>query len=1460
MNRIYRLVFSKTLNAWVAVSEISRGNGKKATRAKAASALLLAPLCLSAHAAPTGGIVTSGVGRVIQTQAAGGAVDTTITQSSQNLNLNWTGFNVGSNETVTFNQPNSSAVAVNRIYDTSGAQIMGRLNANGQVYLIDPNGILFGKGAQVNVGGLVASTMNLTGSTANTQSLGGNSTASVQNFGTIKAGVGGYVSLLGHTVSNEGTVTAQLGTVSLAGGSAFTLTFSGNQLLNAVVTQSQLNDLAKNGGLISANGGQVIMTAGARDALMASMVNNDGIIEAQSVSGASGRITLLGGMKNGTVTNDGTLDASATQGSGGFIDTSAHAVQIGDKSVVTTAAQNGKSGTWLIDPVDFTIASSGGDISGSTLSGALGSGNVVIQSSQGATPGTGSINVNDNVAWSANTLTLTAADNINVNATMSATGTAGLNLNPATANGSEAAVSGGQVLVGMNSTGFIGQVNLASTANISINGTPYTIINTLGAPGSMTGTDLQGIAGNLAGHYVLGSNIDASPTSTWNAGNGFASIGHWTTPEFTGTINGLGHTIDNMTLKLASGNVGFISDSTGGTIINTGIVGGTFVGNNQVGSLVGAMSSGLVANDYSTASVSGVNGVGGLVGYMPGGEIANSFTTGAVTGSHEYTGGVVGNVAASAGLVTNVWSSATVNGDQMTGGVVGGNYGTVEYSYATGNVTSSYRDAGGFVGMNLATILNDYATGNVASGNGGGTCGSGGFAGWNSGSITNSYATGSATGYTGVWTAGFSGVNGATGTISNSYSVGRVIPNGSTTFGGFIGANDNTSGGITGSFWDTTTSGLTTSYGGIGMTTAQMQTKANFTSATSANGNVNPNWDFTTPVWGIKSGNYPVLCSFGGCTTTVYVDPLNGSSTYGSAPVINYDFVNGSGSVVSLTNASVIGAASYTSAPTASSNAGSYSFNYASGLSLAGTGAGNYTLAPWATSTSWIVNPATLTYRANSVSRTYGSANPSLTGTLSGFVNGQTQATATTGTVTFGTSATSTSNVGNYSITGSGLTSNSSNYVFAQAAGNATALTVNPAPVTVSGLSGTNRVYNGSTLDALSGTAALNGTMGGQTLTVSNASTGTLSSANAGTESVATNIVLGNGTGLASNYYLVQPNLTANISPAILIASIVGDPTKTYDGTTTAPLTASNYLLSGFVSGQGATVNQVAGVYNSKNVATANTVTAFMFSGDYAANGGTLLSNYVLPTTATGAGNITPKSMMIVATGTNKVYDGTTNDAVVLGGIGVFQGDQVVLTDTSATFANKNVGTNKTVTVSGLGLAGADAGNYSVTDTAAFATASITPATLTYNATKTTWQQGGAEPNLSGTVSGFVGGDSLLNATTGTLDWTSTASGSKLGKYAIDGSGLSATNYVFNQNTNNAKALTIAPQPVMPEQLTGWVAQEDSIFDYIINLMGSSSKLVTSFENSTDMIFATMQDQHCTAGCSGAFGLTMWYR
>ena len=108
------------------------------------------------------------------------------------------------------------------------------------------------------------------------------------------------------------------------------------------------------------------------------------------------------------------------------------------------------------------------------------------------------------------------------------------------------------------------------------------------------------------------------------------------------------------------------------------------------------------------------------------------------------------------------------------------------------------------------------------------------------------------------------------------------------------------------------------------------------------------------------------------------------------------------------------------------------------------------------------VDPATLTYTANGASQTYGGATPTLTGTVTGFVNGQNQADATTGTLTFSTPATAASNVGTYAINGSGLTADNGNYVFVQAAGNATALTVNPATLTYTA-NGASQTYGGAT-------------------------------------------------------------------------------------------------------------------------------------------------------------------------------------------------------------------------------------------------------------------------------------------------------------------------------------------------------------------------------------------------------------
>ena len=228
---------------------------------------------------------------------------------------------------------------------------------------------------------------------------------------------------------NQGSINAPKGSVALAAGSTATLTMQDNQLLKVVVDQSALNTLAENGGLVVADGGQVFLSAGARDSLLASVVNNSGVIQARTVENRSGTIILLGGMAAGTANVAGTLDASAPNGgNGGFIETSGAQVNIADSARITTAAPAGTTGTWLIDPVDFNIAASGGNITGAALGTNLGAGNVVILSSNGTTGTAGDVNVNDVVGWSANQLTLNAQNNININANLNASGTGKLAL------------------------------------------------------------------------------------------------------------------------------------------------------------------------------------------------------------------------------------------------------------------------------------------------------------------------------------------------------------------------------------------------------------------------------------------------------------------------------------------------------------------------------------------------------------------------------------------------------------------------------------------------------------------------------------------------------------------------------------------------------------------------------------------------------------------------------------------------------------------------------------------------------------------------------------------------------------------------------------------------------------------------------------------------------------------------
>ncbi len=277
-----------------------------------------------AHALPVGGAVAAGSATI-----ASSANSMTINQSTQNVAINWQSFSIGQGQGVQFVQPSTSAVALNRVVGQDPSSILGSLSANGKVFLVNPNGILFGPGSQVNVGGLVASTRNITDADfmAGRHRFAGTGGGDVVNQGSITA-AGGQVALLGANVSNDGVIVANMGSVALVAGNAVTLDLAGDGLLSVSVDEGTVNAMVRNGGLIRANGGNVMLTAQAAGTLLRTTVNNTGIIEAQSIQNRNGTIRLMGDMASGTVSNSGTLDASGRGAgqTGGSVTATAHHV------------------------------------------------------------------------------------------------------------------------------------------------------------------------------------------------------------------------------------------------------------------------------------------------------------------------------------------------------------------------------------------------------------------------------------------------------------------------------------------------------------------------------------------------------------------------------------------------------------------------------------------------------------------------------------------------------------------------------------------------------------------------------------------------------------------------------------------------------------------------------------------------------------------------------------------------------------------------------------------------------------------------------------------------------------------------------------------------------------------------------------------------------------------------------
>ncbi|MCX7138747.1 MAG: filamentous hemagglutinin N-terminal domain-containing protein, partial [Proteobacteria bacterium] len=574
--------------------------------------------------------------------AAPAANQVVITQSSAKAVIDWRTFSIGAGNSVQFIQPNASAIALNRVTGSQASLLQGSLSANGQVWLLNPNGVFIGAGGQINSAGFLGTTRALSDSDflAGRYRFTDSVTpgAAVINLGTITATNGGYAVLAGEQVRNEGLIQANLGSVVLGGAKTFVMDVVGDKLLSFQLTgaveiaPSTPGALVDNSGRLIADGGQVLISARALKGVIDSVINTTGLVQANSTRLVNGVVTLdagdtgqlvntglvtannaegTGGLitaSAGSIVNTGTLSAdgggangsggvirldageriehagsiranASTEGvgqggsvilmaslnnpqstlaftgslaaqagrlggDGGFIETSASQVNIGEAARVSTAAAKGLTGNWLIDPNDFTIAASGGNITGILLGSQLGASGVTISTAtQGTAGGNGDIFVLDPISWaSSNRLTLRAGRNIFIDQPISATASSG-----------SLALEFGQLSLATGNLAFYSldaSVNLQAGGNFStkrgsdgsING--FTVITTLGAAGSTTTTDLQGIGGGLSGRYALGANIAAASTSSWNSGAGFLPIGDLIS-GFSGTFDGLGHVINN---------------------------------------------------------------------------------------------------------------------------------------------------------------------------------------------------------------------------------------------------------------------------------------------------------------------------------------------------------------------------------------------------------------------------------------------------------------------------------------------------------------------------------------------------------------------------------------------------------------------------------------------------------------------------------------------------------------------------------------------------------------------------------------------------------------------------------------------------------------------------------------------------------------------------------------------------
>lgn len=709
----------------------------------------------AAQANPTNPAVVHGTAAF---QQAGGVLNVT---NSHNAIINWGSFSIGVNELTRFIQPSALSAVLNRVTGQDPSAILGALQSNGRVFLINPNGIMFGAGAQINVAGLVASTLNLSNSdflSGRMNFTDGTGAGAVVNQGAINAN-GGPVYLVGNAVTNQGIITSPQGEIVLAAGNSVELVNPGTPNLRVEIQAD--NHEARNLGSIAAEAGRIGIFAGLIK--QGGLINADSVvaeggrillkstkrtdIEAGSVTSArgtnGGQILVLSDMEQGTTSVQGTIDASsnaaASPGNGGFIDTSGGQIRIGSGvSIHTAGANGGADGTWLIDPVyDFYIGGPNANIDAATLVDTLnnnGVGIVIATANVGAPDyygggyfgsatwpdpipsGNGDLFVSDSVVWnSANSLTLTAQRNVQVGDAITNAGTGGINIyagwDGSSSPSSPTLSQSGSIqlnapvstagVVRLQATDSIGQ-----SASGAIAASGLLAISTGSSVNLATATNSVGtVAGSAIGQFAL-KNSGNLVVGAVSGNNGIDVQG--SSPGMHATV-GLEVTAGNLTIdKPVSVNganaieMGFGGDAT---------VAFTASGNITVNDSVEA-SGGNAGSAFSSPGYAG----GNAQVTMSAGNALVVSSTGSVNATGGTGGYMYSGVGGNGGTALVQLTSA---GNMTVDGSIGATGGDMGYGYSGGgtggNATVRLTSTGGALALNSnITVSADGGEGNYS--------------------------------------------------------------------------------------------------------------------------------------------------------------------------------------------------------------------------------------------------------------------------------------------------------------------------------------------------------------------------------------------------------------------------------------------------------------------------------------------------------------------------------------------------------------------------------------------------------------------------------------------------------------------------------------------------------------------------------------------------------------------------